>query len=64
MLVLTRRINEKVYLQCPGGYNVEIMVTAIKADGVRLGFTAPTEVQIVRDDAGEQHAKSKRRNRN
>jgi len=46
MLVLTRKVGEKIYL----GDNVVITVTAIAGQQVRLGFTAPPEVSILRNE--------------
>jgi len=46
MLVLTRKIGEKIYL----GDDVVITVTAISGQQVRLGFTAPPEVAILRNE--------------
>ena len=55
MLVLTRRVGEKIYL----GDNVVVTVTSIAGQQVRLGFTAPPEVSILRNELvvrGEAHA--------
>jgi len=46
MLVLTRKVGEKIYL----GDDVVITVTAISGQQVRLGFTAPPEVSILRNE--------------
>jgi carbon storage regulator len=47
LLVLTRRLNEKLVLP---GLGVSIVVLAIKGKGVRLGIQAPPEVIILRDE--------------
>lgn len=47
MLVLSRRVGQKIFVP---QYGIEIEVVAIRPDKVRLGFTAPGEVVIVRDD--------------
>jgi carbon storage regulator len=47
MLVLSRRKDERIKI----GDAVEVMVTDIQGDNVRLGITAPAGVKIVRDDA-------------
>ena len=47
MLVLRRRMNERILI----GDNIEIVIVAIDNQGVKLGIEAPSEVQIVRDDA-------------
>jgi carbon storage regulator len=46
MLVLTRKVGEKIFL----GDDVIITVTAISGQQVRLGFTAPPEVSILRNE--------------
>ena len=46
MLVLTRRKGEAVYV----GENIKIIVVGMKDGSVRLGFEAPREVSIQRDD--------------
>ena len=45
MLVLSRRLNEKVVLP---GLNVTVQVVSAKAGVVRLGIEAPPEVQVLR----------------
>jgi carbon storage regulator CsrA len=45
MLVLSRRLNEKVVLP---GLNVTVQVVSVKAGVVRLGIEAPPEVQVLR----------------
>jgi carbon storage regulator len=47
MLVLQRRVNGKISI----GKNIEITVVEIKGDRIKLGISAPTDVEIVRDDA-------------
>lgn len=53
MLVLTRKIHESVICNVGGR---EIKVTVVK-DGktVRLGFTAPDDVQIYREELEPNH---------
>ena len=46
MLILTRRPREVVMI----GDDVQIMVLDIAGDRVRLGITAPREIQVRRDD--------------
>ena len=47
MLVLSRRLNEKVVLP---GLNITIHVTAVNGNVVRLGIEAPPDVTIVREE--------------
>ena len=46
MLVLTRRIGEKIII----GDHVEIEVTEVRANRVRLGITAPQQVHVIRSE--------------
>jgi len=48
MLVLSRKKNQRVFLN---DGQIEICVVEIRGDKVRLGFAAPREVGITRDDA-------------
>jgi carbon storage regulator len=50
MLILTRRVGESVLI----GDEIEIVVTAIGFDQVRIGFDTPREVEIVRSELREQ----------
>jgi carbon storage regulator len=45
MLVLTRKVGEKIYL----GDNIVLTVTAISGQ-IRLGISAPPEVSILRNE--------------
>ena len=47
MLVLTRRVNENIVVP---SLDLTITVVAVKGETVRLGFTAPPEVQIYREE--------------
>jgi carbon storage regulator len=46
MLVLSRKENEVVWI----GDDIRVMVIEIRADKVRLGFEAPTDVKVYRDE--------------
>lgn len=46
MLVLTRKLGEKVLI----GPNIWVTVVDIEANKVRLGITAPPEVEIWREE--------------
>lgn len=48
MLVIGRKINEKIIIRIGGGEAVEIIVQAVYGDRCRLGFTAPDHIQINR----------------
>jgi carbon storage regulator len=51
VLILTRRIEEAVTITCPDGQQVVVKVLSIGPGDVRLGFDAPPEVSILRDNA-------------
>jgi carbon storage regulator len=46
MLVLTRKVGEKIHL----GNDIVVTVTSISGQQVRLGITAPPEVSILRNE--------------
>jgi carbon storage regulator CsrA len=55
VLVLTRRVNEKIVLP---GLNITIQVVAVQAGKVRLGIEAPAEVSIMREELCGHPAKA------
>ena len=50
MLVLTRSSNAGVQI----GDDIEVVVLEIKGDTVKLGFSAPRSVRILRSEIAEQ----------
>jgi len=53
MLVLSRKKSKTVFIFYPGcTVPIQVTVVDIRGDKVRLGFTAPPEVIILRDDVG------------
>jgi carbon storage regulator len=46
MLILTRRIGEKLFIND----NIEVSVLSLKGGQVRLGISAPDDVQIYREE--------------
>lgn len=50
MLVLTRRIGERVRIETPSGEVIWITLTDVRRDRASLGIDAPKEVVIARED--------------
>jgi len=50
MLVLTRRIGERILIKGPDGSSGSIELTQIKGDRVKLAFNFPPEVHIYREE--------------
>ena len=53
MLVLTRRVNERLLIPC---INTAVQVLAARPTGVRLGITAPPEVTVLREEVAPDPA--------
>jgi len=55
MLVLSRRVGQEIQIKTPEGVVISLMVTEIRGGKqgkkVRLGFSAPRNYEILRDDA-------------
>jgi carbon storage regulator len=56
MLVITRKINESIIIDG----QIEIVVAAITKEGVRIGITAPREMEIHRREVHEAIAEANR----
>jgi carbon storage regulator len=46
MLVLTRKLEESIRI----GDNVEVQIVGIKGNSVKLGISAPREIEVVRKE--------------
>lgn len=56
MLVITRKTDQSIIIDG----HIEVIVTAITKDGVRLGIVAPKEVQVHRREVFEAIAEANR----
>lgn len=61
MLVLSRNCGDTVTLRMPDGREIVVTVTEVRPTGgpggmgrIKLGFAAPEDVAIIRDDAGRR----------
>ncbi|MDR1254903.1 MAG: carbon storage regulator [Puniceicoccales bacterium] len=50
MLILTRKHDESILILCPSGECVEILVSKIENERVKLGVNAPQSVRIFRKE--------------
>ncbi|MBV9122821.1 MAG: carbon storage regulator [Planctomycetes bacterium] len=57
MLVLSRRLNEKVLFP---GFEASVQVVAIKPGVIRLGIEAPPQVTVLREEVQGHHARYSR----
>ena len=55
MLILTRKIDEKIVI----GEVVTVTVLGVKGNQVRVGITAPSEVQVHREEVYERILKER-----
>lgn len=56
MLILTRKAGESVVV----GNSIRLTVLEVSSNGVRLGFEAPAEVSIYREEIYEEIARANR----
>src|SRR5260370_635402 len=53
MLVLTRRVHERLLIPC---IQTSVQILAARPTGVRLGITAPSEVTVLREEVAPDPA--------
>ncbi len=53
MLVLSRKVNERVYLDVCGG--IWVTVVSVRGNTIRLGFEADKQVRIVRTELEDRN---------
>ncbi len=51
MLVLSREQDQSIMLLLPDGQRITVLVTELKGSRVKLGFTCPNEVKVLRPEA-------------
>lgn len=56
MLVLSRFTDEIIDILLPDGQRIEVQVVAVRGDKVRLGVTAPTNIEVHRREITEKIA--------
>ena len=61
MLILSRPIGSRVLLQMPDGRACWIEVVQVSRGAVRLGFTAPHDVKILREEVLRENAALERK---
>lgn len=54
MLILTRNLGEAVIIAQPGAQPVEIVITEVKGDSVKMAVFAPPEVEVHRREIAEE----------
>jgi len=52
MLILTRRIDERIFI----GENITLSVLDIEGNRVRLGLEAPKEISILREEVQKRYS--------
>ena len=50
MLVLSRKVNEKVIITAPDGTQIVLMLVEVRDDNARIGIAAPTTYTIYREE--------------
>ena len=50
MLVLTRKADEAIILTMPSGEQIDIIVTEVSRNQVRIGIDANKDVQVMREE--------------
>lgn len=56
MLVLTRKVSEKIRATLPTGQVIEFEVLGLRGDRVRLGVTADRSISVDREEVALQKA--------
>ncbi|MEA1998468.1 MAG: carbon storage regulator [Euryarchaeota archaeon] len=59
MLVLSRKKNEKIIIPLGEAGVIEVAIVEIRGDKVRLGFSAPKEIPVHREEVFKAIARKK-----
>jgi carbon storage regulator len=54
MLILTRRVGEHLVIQLPDSRTIEVTILGVKGNQVRVGTTAPKDIQVHRSEIFER----------
>lgn len=50
MLILTRKIGEKILIQIPNYADIVVEIVDLQGSRIQVGITAPEEINIVREE--------------
>ena len=50
LLILTRCVGEILVIELPNGESIEVTVTSLNGDQVRLGTNAPEDIHVRREE--------------
>lgn len=50
MLVLSRKVNEKIVITTPDGTQISLMMVEVRGDQARIGIDAPMTYKIHREE--------------
>jgi carbon storage regulator len=53
MLVLTRKVNERIFIQL-GDKTITVQIVGVSGDRVRVGIDAPPEVPVHREEVARR----------
>lgn len=54
MLILTRRINEKIVIQTKSGEVIEVLPLGVSGSQVKIGVNAPRDTAIDREEIAQR----------
>lgn len=63
MLILIRRTGETVVAVLPDGRKILVTVLTVKGNQARIGFTAPADVQVHREEIHDRIERERNRGR-